>query len=431
MHVKIKIPSTTSAGYVGITFQEKEFTSMFSGYADFPNTPDDLLSLFDVTNYIDPNPFVVTISTTNPVIQTFIPNNIVAGAGEILTITGDNFGINKGSIRFKNADDGGGSQVVVDNTSVYIKNWSDSKIDVIVPSYIYNSSERKGEPAGSGDFEVVTSTGKTAASPWALTVDYSFLNARTPSTNVDQRLYLVNNNGVNGMTLTLHTSLQNNMAAIQCIEKALCAWSGNLGIVLELEKDVNGNYVFENTTLISGKNLIWINHNRTSGMAFNYIYDESLFSTEQPNGKFFKFVTGKTNIEIAPKWNNTTPWDYKTSGIVFAKRASFYNAFLHELGHALGLHHVNNPNALMHYTFNSLIPQSIKNILITGGTPIPAIERIFNDSYNIIFDAQCLARGYSRISKEVPKIDYFQINNGNASTSLNQITLNSLSLKRA
>lgn len=49
---------------------------------------------------------------------------------------------------------------------------------------------------------------------------------------------------------------------------------------------------------------------------------------------------------------------------------------------------------------------------------------MFNDSYNLIFDNDCLARGYSCISKEVPKIEYFQINNGDASTSLRQVTLN-------
>jgi hypothetical protein len=423
LHVKIEIPSTSSTGYAGITFQEKDFTCIFSSYANFP-TEVAPTSLFDITNYIDPEPFMVTISTTNPVIQSFTPNNIVAGAGEVLTISGNNFGTAKGSIRFNNADDGGNSQVVVDNTSVYIKSWSNTKVEVVVPSFALNSNGTKMSPAGSGNFEVVTSTSRTASSPLALTVNYSFLNARTPSTNVDQRLYLVNNNGINGMTFTLHSSLQNNTVAIQCIEKALCAWSGNLGIVLELEKDINDNYIFENTTLISGKNLIWINPNRPSAMAFNYIYDESLLSTEQPNGKFFKFITGKTDIEIAPVWDVNIPWDYRTSGTVPAGYGSFYNAFLHELGHILGLHHVNNPNALMYYTMNVYQSQPIINILNTGGTPIPAMERIFDDSYDIIFDAQCLAMGYSYISKEVPKIEYFAINNGDVATSSSNVTLN-------
>lgn len=45
-------------------------------------------------------------------------------------------------------------------------------------------------------------------------------------------------------------------------------------------------------------------------------------------------------------------WDFDTSGIMSAGNALyFYNLILHELGHALGLYHINDDSSLMYYTW--------------------------------------------------------------------------------
>lgn len=57
---------------------------------------------------------------------------------------------------------------------------------------------------------------------------------------------------------------------------------------------------------------------------------------------------------------NTQPshlsWNYKISGTLFGDSVSFYQAFMHELGHVLLLNHVNKSSDLMYYSITSNAP---------------------------------------------------------------------------
>lgn len=403
-HVKIEILSGAPDGYANITFQETTFTEMFSMYSTSATGNSSTLLSYDVTNYTNPGSYMISL---NPSINSFSPWNVKAGVGESLFIDGSNFGTTQGKVNFSNADRGGSQYI--DGITGYIQSWSNTQIEVIVPSYVYDNIIKDEVSAGSGYFKVVTSTGKTATSPYELTVDYSITNLAIPFTMNDGRLYLVKNGSTNGMVFTLHTNVASNSSAVKCIEKALCAWSGYLGIELKLEKNTSGGYVTVSSPNLTGKNVIWLNTARTYGMGT--VMNRGIGACAV-SGKTYNYRKEKCDIEYGNYAVGTSSWDYRTSGTVSSGYGSFYNAFLHELGHALGIDHVVDPNALMYYSIDINNSQPIIELPSTGGMPLTAVNRIYTDSRSINWACS----GISMISKVPPTVTYYAINNGASET---------------
>ena len=92
--------------------------------------------------------------------------------------------------------------------------------------------------------------------------------------------------------------------------------------------------------------MIWKNTSRSYGMK-TLTYKGIKACTI--NGKVYNYIKDRCDIEFGYSAGGTSLWDYRISGTVPSGSGSFYNAFLHELGHALGLVHVINHNALMYY----------------------------------------------------------------------------------
>ncbi len=306
---------------------------------------------------------------------------VKAGFDESLYIYGNNFGSTTGKVYFKNADYADGRYILGSNG--YIKSWSNTMIEVKVPSYVQDF-DNLYKCAGTGQFQVVTSTGKISTSPDELTVDYAISNLGIPTATADKRLYFVNQNGIDGFIFTLHTSVQGNTSAINCIKKALCDWSGNLGIILKLETDASGNLVFTSFTNTIGKNVIYFDATRKGGMQA---------STNNSNycivsGKTFTIIKDRFDIAMSPQSATATdgsinPWDYRLSGTVSAGYGSFYQAFLHEAGHVLGLKHVIDPTALLYWQMDNTKSNPIINLSNSTSTPVMAVAKEITDSRNI------------------------------------------------
>lgn len=403
-HVKIEILSGAPDGYANITFQETTYTEMFSMYSTSSTGNSSTLLSYDVTNYTNPSSYMIRL---NPSISSFSPWNVKAGVGESLYIYGSNFGSTMGKVYFKNADNGGSSFIKGINN--YIKSWSNTMIEVEIPSYVQDGFDNKWYCAGSGEFQVITSSGKQATSTSSLTVDYSISDLAIPASYNDGRLYLVKNGSTNGMVFTLHTNVASNSSAIKCIEKALCAWSGYLGIELKLEKNASGGYVTVSSPNQTGKNVIWKNTSRTYGMGT--VMNRGIGACPV-SGKTYNYRKEKCDIEFGNYAVGTSSWDYRTSGTVSSGYGSFYNAFLHELGHALGIDHVVDPNALMYYSIDINNSQPIIELPSTGGMPLTAVNRIYTDSRNINWGCS----GIAKISKVPPTVTYYAINNGASET---------------
>ncbi len=348
-----------------------------------------------------------------PRVTAFTPRTLNAGVGDTLYIYGENFGSTQGEVWFRNADNGGTS--FIEGSDGYIKYWSNTEIRVTVPSQVKNNTDKDFYPAGTGKFKVVTANGKKAKSPRRLTIGYALMNVGIPDSMSDYRLYLVKNKNKNGLVFTLHSNVVSNSGAVICIERALLAWSNYLCFELSLERDSNGNYVTVNSGDIAGKNVILYNPAWKNGMYT--IENNNLCCPDSINNRRYWYRESKSDIGYGQLGN--TPWSYKTSGSVSSGSASFYNAFLHEVGHVLGLDHVIAPRELMYYEIDTNSSQQIF-VFPPQGNLKNGIDRVVDDSYNILW-ADC---PYLETMDTMPEINYFAIDSGNANTRYSNVELN-------
>ena len=81
---------------------------------------------------------VIFTPTALPAITNLSPTSIVAGTDQTLTITGTNFGTQRGTVCFKGADDGGANYLKGLDEQYYVtpNDWSNTQIKVKVPSYV-------------------------------------------------------------------------------------------------------------------------------------------------------------------------------------------------------------------------------------------------------------------------------------------------------
>ncbi len=324
-------------------------------------------------------------------------SKIHAGTREILTIVGKDFGDTEGNVLFRSADypykdnnPNGFPYYFKGLDSEYIVNWSDTKIEVLVPSYIFeNYVSGKGKTAGSGRFKVQKPKSgggwKTVISPsWVqVNIEYSILNSTVDGKMIDgvpnfTRYIHAQRFCMNGMVFTLHKSIDdlpepNRTDCILSIEKALLDWTNELStstkkFSLELEKDINGNLIFldispTHFSLNHKRNLIAFGN--TSG-AMVTTFGRRILATSLGNKR--SVVGDGTNIIIKPD----TKWWYKTTGNLPANKRDFYAAFLHELGHVIGVGHdidlsagLKNLMSWVHGTYDVVIP-AVDRISITN-----------------------------------------------------------------
>ncbi|RYG22361.1 MAG: T9SS type A sorting domain-containing protein [Chitinophagaceae bacterium] len=143
----------------------------------------------------------------------FSPTHISAGTGSVLTVTGSGFGPVKtanNSVEFSNAPGQGGTTIPL--ASDYVS-WSDTKIEVKVPSGSYDGPVRIFMDNG---------TQKTIH-PW-LTIDYNVQREN----NFLTKLY--NQNGSGGYTFHLQPKLNSNNKAKAAFLRAFETWKCATGV---------------------------------------------------------------------------------------------------------------------------------------------------------------------------------------------------------
>lgn len=279
----------------------------------------------------------------------------IAGIGDTLSIRGVNFGNTKGELFFKAADDGGQNYLrgLDDQYHLY---WSDTLIQVIVPSMVYKGYENIidnnwSDGAGTGYVKIQTANGDTNINKVVnfVSINYSVLN--TKMNNTIKRIYLARQQCDFDYQFTLHRSLENDSSKIYIIDTALRLWSNLTGLNLQLERDANGHLVFENSNNVEGKNLILMDS----------LWSDVLMKTTRAcyyticnNGTdTILYRTSGSNIRISRQYENSL--NYNLSGYIY-NQYSFYQAFLHEIGHILLLGHINDIGNIMYYQLKMNIP---------------------------------------------------------------------------
>ena len=293
-----------------------------------------------------PSDTIIVFDNNTPVILEMDNTPKIAGIGDTLCIRGINFGNTKGEVFFKAADDGGQSYLpgLDDQYHLY---WSDTLIQVIVPSLVYkgyDSITRYSGGAGSGRIQIknINNYTNTNENIDSVFIKYSIINARG-SDNVIRRVYLARQNCDYDFQFTLHREFEQDSIKISVIDTALKLWSRLTGLTLQLERNAMGDLVFEDSINIQGKNIIYFSTPTNGGL----MSTDSKYNVFQINNIPIYYRNTKSNIRIRRQPANVS-WSYDLSGYV-QNKYSFYQAFLHEIGHILLLGHVNDMGDVMYY----------------------------------------------------------------------------------
>jgi len=387
-HVKIKIQNqlpVKTEHYTNLTFSDIGFTSMFSTYTtSATSSTEDLdVNTYDNTNYINPENLLVKVE--KPFISTELSKLHVIAGFDTLTIRGNFFGDEVGEVWFSDTETGGSSFIRTLDSS-FVVNWTDTLISVKVPSYIdyggFNSC------AATGQIKIKTAVGRKGTSSSVLNVDYSISTHSFSNSNDTKRVYLAKRDCNNDIMFTLHSNIINIPNAASCIDSALNHWSLKTNIHIYLEKDVNGNYITVNTDNHSLKNVIWFDSARSYGMGTKKNIQVAYNTNLSDSVSYYRSFS---NIGIAakPVESVETVWNYNLTGAIPANQVSFYQAFLHEIGHFLGLYHVSDKNGLMYYKISADSPSQIIDLNSTSiSNPDSAVIRVIQDSKNLIWSGK-------------------------------------------
>ena len=314
------------------TFFGPSLVINYCAYADFP--ADSFQTYYTELEHFQFEQVPSCVTT----ITSFEPHSLAGGIKDTLTIRGYQFGSQQGSgkVYFPNADDGGISEVWIDELDTIL--WSDTLIKVFVPSYdttVIDSGKIVDFPAGTGHFKVVSDDGSYDYSPDPLNIRYSVKN------NSLKERYILTPWAVNNNAFIFHCDLDvayyDNGAMKDVIDKALRDWTCLTGINWYLSTDTNyiGDIAKDTLCIIK-----WDTSLKSSTLAIANSYNATCGND---------LITYEIDIQI----NGNKTWNCDSTGTVPQGEYDIYSVILHELGHAHSLNHVIDTNRIMHFSISS------------------------------------------------------------------------------
>ncbi|WP_167855292.1 matrixin family metalloprotease [Hymenobacter wooponensis] len=270
-----------------------------------------------------------------PVIGLLSPLTITAGTGAVLTINGSGFGNARGngSVEFRNADDGGASYTKI--TDADYVSWSDSRIQVLVPSYTST-----GNTAGTGTVRVTTTDQQQVVSVAAVTIIYAATNAQDNASKARSVPGELNQNTRGGYTFRFDPSFAANTAASTSWQRALVSWRCQTGVNWEVGTT-------RTKTGVADDNENSVGFDSGTDLPANVLGRTTSYYT----GRYLDDARTRVSFcvkEIDTQFDDAAAWQFGP-GNPSASQIDFESVALHELGHAQQLSHLILPRAVMHY----------------------------------------------------------------------------------
>lgn len=347
MHIKMKIQTCDIPNNIALvdtaTFFGPSLIINYSAYAEFP--ADTFQTYYDELEHNQ----IESVPECKLTIIDFYPKELAGGIKDTLTIKGFQFGTNRGTgnIYFKNANDGGLTEVFLDSLDYIL--WSDTLIKLYVPSFdsaFVSGTAFTGLPAGTGFFRVVNNVGESASSNLELKIKFSVDN------DSKKQAYIISPRAIFNKKITFHCSNEvanyagGTMKSV--IKKALKDWTCLTGIDWELGSDTlytDSIAKYDSLCIITFSNLNsnvlatavgWKSYCPIPGNPAIYLEMDIEIDTN--------------NLFFIDTINTSIPVGY----------LDFYSIILHELGHSHNLRHVIESNNIMHY---GISPGQIKRDL--------------------------------------------------------------------
>ncbi|WP_419211947.1 T9SS type A sorting domain-containing protein [Maribacter sp. X9] len=250
-----------------------------------------------------------------------------AGIGDVMTISGGEFGVEQGAVLFADANSGGnGFIAALDNQ---ILEWTPSRIKVEIP---YR--------AGTGRIRINKADGQSVVSSEDVLLGYDHINIKyvvdEETSSYETQLFA--DNSIDGYDFQFFTDFANNSGAAQGFENLMETWGCTTGVNFKrgadstIDEDANDgvNIVrFDNGDELGGSTLAYA-RSRYSGCY---------------QGDTIKWFVYEVEVVMNDDYN----W-YYGDGLPANNEFDFETVMLHEIGHTQQLGHVINSNEVMHFS---------------------------------------------------------------------------------
>lgn len=264
-----------------------------------------------------------TFSIAQTQISNFSPANIIGGIGEVLNISGSGFGNQQGNNYVAFMQESGSYLDATNARSLRYISWTDNKIQLEMPT------------AYSGPIMMnISGTKYTGADTLKVKANLNYRNAYP----LDYT-YLVNQNGKGGYTWYIHRTYWSNPEAKAAIEDVFKEFRCKTGVNFILASQPSDAKLTLNDTI----NLIAPDASLGSGGYQYLLWNSCILGSES---FYFKKAM---DIGLSDKES----WDFDT-GMVTNGKSKFRYVLMHELGHAVGLGHVDELGQTMYPTVTLL-----------------------------------------------------------------------------
>jgi hypothetical protein len=280
-----------------------------------------------------------------PQVDSITPGWVAAGVGDIVTIYGEGFGEDAGTVFFRDADRGGNGYTAA--LPWHIVSWTPTSIEVKVP-----------HKAGSGAPMLLTGAGSIGFSPFDININYAFNNLMSSGAFHEPKLIDHNSRDDGGYLFSLSSNTDHNGVAIVDVEGAMDAlitaagaWQDSIGLPMYISGSCPMVHTPFNGSADDGQNVITFDHDEWD--IREQLGEQVLAATISRYARCGDSEWELTDVDIVVRrgaqYNEADDLLWSFDGTPATNEIDFQSVMIHEMGHAIQLQHVIDPNAVMHY----------------------------------------------------------------------------------